>query len=530
MNARPDGTRRGKRRLFLRIFAWYWSTLILLVLFAASLVTMRYLMLIRSEPDPEPSAIVAEELVGMGPVFDGALAIYERGGTGDLCGHLEDYHAGALIDIYWFDGAHHEVCGREVPQRIGQLAQRVWQSREPGADLDGDIVVSASVIESERLGAQVVAWRHAAALVAKVGVPDPDYGPAAPSPALRGEPWPDEAPESLEDVQFYGPPPWLSEWLPPELFVVLGIIRPLDLLVLALISGIVCWLLARSFLRPMAKLREATRELADGELSTRVGKELAGRRDEIGELGRSFDAMASRIESLIDAQRSLLGDVSHELRSPLARLSLALGIARRDAGEGSSAPFERIEREVDRLNELIGQLLALARCELSSFHERREELKVHPLLGELLEDVRFEAEAGGVDVTLESCEEPRVMGVPELLRSALENVLRNAVRHSPAGSSVELACRTEPRARPDTLWLSVRDHGPGLPDEELERVFRPFVRHERAGAKRSNGVGLGLAIAQRIVRAHGGAIRAANHENGGLLVSIALPLVRSLPR
>jgi two-component system sensor histidine kinase CpxA len=234
--------------------------------------------------------------------------------------------------------------------------------------------------------------------------------------------------------------------------------------------------------------------------------------------------MADRLETLIGSQRRFLRDASHELRSPLARLEVALELARGRAGSELAEPLERIGRESSRLNSLIGQLLELERLASGSPSLDTVDLDVAEILKEIARDAGFEAEARGCGVSLEVAARPRVEGSAELLRSAIENVVRNAVGHTHEGSEVEVAVGEETDKGRSTAVITVRDHGPGVAVEELPRLFEPFYRVADARERRTGGVGLGLAITERAIRLHDGEIDAANHPDGGLLVTIRLPV------
>jgi signal transduction histidine kinase len=293
-----------------------------------------------------------------------------------------------------------------------------------------------------------------------------------------------------------------------------------------LITGLVSYLLARSLSAPVRRLREATQGLAGGDLSARVGPSLGSRRDETAELGRDFDRMAERIGGLLASQRRLLGDISHELRSPLARLNVALGLARRKADPEVQGALDRIERDAERLNELIGQLLALTVLESGAETPEKVPTELGELVREVAEDADFEARDRGRAVRVIERGEVCVAVVPELLRRAVENVVRNAVRFTPERSEVEVrVARAEVDARP-VARVSVRDHGPGVPPDALPHLFDPFYRVGSARERGGGGAGIGLAITERAVRLHGGSVRADNAEGGGLSVVIEIPLSR----
>ena len=290
-----------------------------------------------------------------------------------------------------------------------------------------------------------------------------------------------------------------------------------------LISGVICYLLTRYITRPILRLRAAARELAAGNLGARASSVMEKRRDELGQLVRDFNQMADRIEVLLDSERQLIRDISHELRSPLARLNVALGLARQRAGADAASQLDRIEREAERLNEMIGRLLTLARLEGAVAPTEQEPVLLSELVREVAEDAEFEAESRHCRVHVNAANECSTLGSPDLLRSAVENVVRNAVRYTAEGTEVQidLACVGLDGARWATI--RVRDHGPGLPESELNNVFRPFYRVANARERETGGTGLGLAISERAVRLHGGTIQASNAPGGGLLVEMRLP-------
>jgi two-component system sensor histidine kinase CpxA len=254
----------------------------------------------------------------------------------------------------------------------------------------------------------------------------------------------------------------------------------------------------------------------------RVGDTMGRRTDEFAELGRDFDQMAARLDGLVTAERRLLRDISHELRSPLARLNVALELARQQAA-GETASLDRIEREADRLNALIGQLLMLARLESGTTAPAQASVNLAGIVREVVEDAAFEAQGRGRRVALvETCDEP-VLGDPELLRSAVENVVRNAVRHAPEASTVEVGMRREGRRETARVCVAVRDHGSGVPEAALPYIFQPFYRVGDARTRGAGGVGLGLTIVDRTIRLHHGTVSAANAPGGGLVVELTLP-------
>lgn len=291
------------------------------------------------------------------------------------------------------------------------------------------------------------------------------------------------------------------------------------LLSLLIPCSIVCYLLARSLTAPIRNLRTATRQFADGDLTARVTTCNLGS-SEIHQLGEDFNSMAERIEDLIISQKRLQRDISHELRSPLARLNVALELVRQRAGDDATTALDRIECESERLNEMIGQLLSLNQLDIHQL-EHRSKFELPAILNKLVADANFEAQKGGVEVDLQQPPQLEIEGSQELLSRALENIIRNAVHYSPAGSRVAIDVSLEDK--PGYLEIIIRDCGPGVPNSDLEKIFQPFYRVADARDRRSGGTGIGLAISDRAIRRHGGTIVARNHPNGGLEITISLP-------
>jgi two-component system OmpR family sensor kinase len=277
-------------------------------------------------------------------------------------------------------------------------------------------------------------------------------------------------------------------------------------------SALLAWYLAK----PIGLLRWAFAALAEGRLDTRVQPLMGRRRDEVADLGADFDRMAQQLGRLIDAQRRLLHDVSHELRSPLARLQAAVGLLPQDLG--SHALIERIERESVRLDELVGELLTLSHLEAGTDPRAREAVDLLDLVAAIAEDARFEAQAQQRDVRFSGSGEIRVMAHVGSLYRALENVIRNAVKYTAEGSVVEV--EVDYLAPTQQARIVICDRGPGVPEADRSAIFEPFYRS--ANGQRAAGFGLGLAIARRAVEANGGHIRARNRSDGGLCMEILL--------
>jgi two-component system, OmpR family, sensor histidine kinase CpxA len=327
---------------------------------------------------------------------------------------------------------------------------------------------------------------------------------------------------------------------PKEIYIPYREMAP-RLLIGLIVSVMVTFGITMVITRPIGSLREAARKLAAGDLHARAkwprGKPGHKTGDELWGLVYDFNEMADQLESQVDAQKLLLRDVSHELRSPLARLSVALELAREEAqpglGEklGMEEQLDRIERETGRLNSLIGQLLSLSHLESSARLPEPQRLSLGSLVTELLPDMDYEAQQRNCSVSFVSLTPPgssipassEVMGSPELLGRAVENIIRNAIAYTAEGTAVEIQLRNEHRLGTRFAVLQVKDQGPGVPEAALKSIFRPFYRLDLSRQRSTGGYGVGLAITERAVRLHGGAVTARNAPQGGLIVEMRIP-------
>lgn len=291
--------------------------------------------------------------------------------------------------------------------------------------------------------------------------------------------------------------------------------QPLSIGLIA--SLIFAALLARHLSRPIIGLRKAFNEVAEGQFKPAQAKHAPRWPDELSDLTLDFARTSAQLKMLIDNQRRLLHDVSHEVRSPLARMQLAIDLARQQP-ERTQESMQRLERESGRINQLVEELLTLSRLEARACGELSENVDLAELLHEIVEDARFEAEAKPCRISLGNAERIRVKGRSELLLRAIENVVRNAIRYSPANSPIliDLHCSGT------HACISVEDCGPGVAESALEAIFDPFVRLQ--DSRSNDGYGLGLAITRQTLEAHGGSVRASNREHGGLRVEMSLPL------
>lgn len=285
-----------------------------------------------------------------------------------------------------------------------------------------------------------------------------------------------------------------------------------------LLVGAIGWWVARSVSRPVEAMRAATRKMAAGEFTTRVDKRWSSAHDELGQLASDFNGMAERIEVLVAHDRGVLQDLSHELRSPLARLHLILDLAQHSATpDEAAAHFRHAEREIARMDRMTAEMLALSRLEGGLPGMERDSFDIADLVKERLDAARVEAEARGIDVQIHNSGPVFVWGSGILLERALDNIIANAIKFSPDHGRVDVDVEQDQQ----NAIVRIRDHGPGVPSEELGLLFRPFFRG--TNAMHANGHGLGLAIVHRVVHVHGGEVMAQNAEGGGLVVTMRLP-------
>ncbi|HXJ89204.1 MAG TPA: ATP-binding protein [Candidatus Binatia bacterium] len=449
------------KSLFLRIFISFWVAQALFVVLAI-VVTIAL----------RPRTSTWEAL--RTTILNDSVSAYEEGGQQGLRDYFESLDHSQHVRAYLFDEHGGELSGRPAPDWAMRVA-----AGGPRIPHDGFAFPAPPLQRDSRASSD---GKHRYTLV--LGLP--------PGPRV-----------------FFGPR---------------GL--PVPGLIIAIISsGIVCYLLSWYMTKPIVRLRTATRQLAAGNLSTRTGAP-ATRSDEVSGLMRDFDAMAERIETLLKAQSRLLNDISHELRSPLARLNVALGLARQRAGVESADMLDRIELEASRLNELIGRILTLARLEDGEQIVPQTPVALDEIVLSVTEDAEFEAQARHCHVHTSIPEgDWQVRGNASLLHSAAENVVRNAIRYTQEGTSVDVELISEEKAGGQEAVLRVSDSGPGVPPEALSKLFEPFYRLDDARGRQTGGVGLGLAITERAVRFHGGKVSAANREGTGLVVEIRLPLI-----
>ncbi|HWY56378.1 MAG TPA: ATP-binding protein [Terriglobales bacterium] len=464
------------RSLFLKIFLSYWMAQ---ALFLALAIIVTFAM----RPTREISNLQALE-----PKFlNETLQAYQTGGDEAARKYMRGVHDNLHVRLFIFDDQGRDLLGRKAPDWIDRV----------------------------RAG--------------RIHTADTFLGRFGPGQFLRQTITADNGRRYTVIVDF-----------PPEEHPFFGLhsVPGLGIMIAVISSGLVCYILARYLTSPIVQLRAATQKLASGDLTARAGVPGSRRHDEMAELMRDFDRMAERLENLVNAQSRLLTDISHELRSPLARLNVALELARQRSGSEARSALDRIDREANRLNELIQKLLTIARLEAGD--ESIEKVPVHleKIIHEIARDAAFEAQSRNCQVEARVMDDCVVMGSPSLLHSAIENVVRNAIRYTQEGTSVEVRLeegvglpvtvqdagqKNDGAGKPEAV-VRVTDSGPGVPEDALDKLFRPFYRIDDARGRQTGGVGLGLAITDRAVRLHGGTIRVSNRPQGGLMVEIRLPL------
>lgn len=471
------------RRLHVKIFLWFWLAVVVVTV---TLGTLTELTHSRAEDDqrwaekyrPRVDLWARQE-----------TQVLRREGPNALARYIDSFQSDPGVLNYIFDADGREILERQPPLEVARLVDAM-------ADADSGI---QRIDADQRIIGERIVDTHGNSYVVVVDFPSPSV--------LKRS---------------------LFEFLSVDLYTT-GIDKAALGRVTAVVAvaGVFCFLLAQHIARPIDRLRSAARRIADEQLHTRVDGSVLTRKDELADLGRDFDRMAERIEDLVTAQRHLLGDVSHALRSPLARLNVALGLARQRNGQPTSVHLDRIELEADRLNALIGQLLKMARVESRVDLEHPTRFDLAGVVEEVSADADYEARIRRCAVRFERREECVVQGAREMLRGAVENVVRNAVRHTPNQTTVEISMSRIEVGGQTLAAIQVRDRGPGVPEDSIGELFTPFHRVADTALSNMDGTGLGLAITKRTFEVHGGHVHAANAPDGGFVVTLELPIHRA---
>jgi two-component system sensor histidine kinase CpxA len=391
------------------------------------------------------------------------VGAYESGGIPSAEHELKKQCDGDRIRMWLVDPAGNSVRGKALPREVSDAVRNTGDTAEPVVTVGDTTTVVSFHIKGQRGTYTVVG----------------EYDTV---PLLRGE----------------------------------GLFRLFA--ISTVLASIACLLLAHYLSEPIWQLRLATRSLASGDLNARAGEKLGRRSDEIADLVRDFDTMAEKIRELLENQKRLLSDVSHELRSPLARLRVALALSRRREEDSQRSSHERIEKEIERLDELIGRILTLSRLESGQLKLTTSQVDLNELVEDVVADARFEAARTGHSLVFQSDVQMEVEANEELLRSSIENVVRNALYYTAGDEPIHIRLSAEN----GQAVLRVRDNGPGVPPEALAKLFEAFYRVDDSRVTATGGTGLGLAIAKRAILAHQGAITARNVAPHGLEIEIRL--------
>ena len=460
------------RSLFFTIFRWLWFTVILVgVIFIGSIGYS----VEKASHDERARVTLASTLLA--EEANKAAAVFEGMGAAGLRQYLENLEQRNPVQAFFFSEGRLEIPDRTPPPGTGRIADIMKMAsltdRNNGLQLDGALAGQRATSPGGKHYSLILLLEPR------------DTGLNKSGPGLR------------------------------KSFVLL------ELPIIALLAGgVFSFLITRHITSPLLRLRAAAASIAQGHLDTRVSPALGKRRDEIAQLAQDFDRMAERIESLLTGHKRLLGDVSHELRSPLSRLIVALGLVKQGPKEDVDEHLDRIALEAHRLDTLIGQLLTLSRIDSGAHTATATSFDLTNLIHEIAGDADFEARSRSRRVVVTTADQCNLNGTEEVLRSAIENIVRNAIRFTPDGTAVEVSLQVADRK----AELLVRDHGPGVPEEMLSEIFLPFRRVPIATEPASDGAGLGLAIAQRAIAMHNGTIRATNAPDGGLIIEVELPL------
>ncbi len=493
-----------KTSLFIKIYMGFWLTIVVTAVPFFFIERMIFIKPMMKEWHSRVDMIIqfhARE----------SADIYSRNGSEALSAYFVRLEKATGIKGYLFDEKRNEVTGQAVPREIRlQISSYPVKNKPTYVRMkDGD-VASLSIS---------IPGKTPLTFAARMPHPGP---PGPPPPNIRnplenpspGPPAGMEQPKPPSQEQFLPSPGGPPHFLPPNFLI--------RLVFWLLVSAIICYLLARYLTTPIFKLGHAARQLADGNLSVRVSPELGRRRDELSSLAGDFDVMAERIEKLLTSQRNLLRDVSHELRSPLARLNVALELCRQNLSPEEEKHLDRISLETERLNELIGQILTYNKINAGTVDLQKTKFDLSDVIEEVAADANYEVRSSRV--TVGSNESFPIEGNYDYLRRAIENIIRNAVYHTPEESPVEVFTARIADKDKSLIRITVRDHGRGVPEDTLPLIFKPFFKIPASDQQYKTGAGLGLAISEAAVRFHNGDIRARNAQDGGLIIEIVLPL------
>jgi len=450
------------RSLYWKIFLSFWLASILIIVTTAWITS----------EIAQKSSIPARERVFMDSYANAAVITFESGQRKALIPWLEQTGLSRDMNLYLLTNTGEIIASQPAPEIVKKVARNLVQGRlDEGILKAGNLIVSHEIISTSG-----IAYRLAAV--------------------------------SEKPLAHFVEIPWAG--------------LTLRLIIAIFISGLICYLLSIYLTRPLRSLRMAAKSIATGKLNTRVGRLIGHHKDEIAELRDDFDMMAEQLETLINSKERLLQDISHELRSPLARLQIAIELGRKKTKPVAENEFERMEVECLRLNSLISEILEFARLDKSTNTLQKKQVDLPNLIKQVINDANFEFNEATPRVqagTIESCQ---LMLDERLIHRAIENILRNALTYSPPSQPVIVTLHL--KSEKNSVFIDIKDQGFGVPESQLKKIFNPFYRVDTSREKRTGGYGLGLAIAQKAIKLHHGKITAKNLKEGGLLVRISLPL------
>lgn len=451
------------RSLYWKIFVSFWLATILII-FSTAWVTSHI---------AQKSSQPAREELFMDSYANAAVAIFESGQQSALLKWLNQIGVSRHMSIFLLSNSGEIIGTRTPPANVVQVSKNLLDDRLPS---EGIFKTGKLIVSHEILSTSGTYYRLAAV--------------------------------SEKPIPTYVRIPWEA--------------LTIRLALAALISGMICYLLSRYLTQPLRSLGTAAKLIAKGKLNTRVGHFRGHNKDEIADLSNEFDRMAEQLETLVTSKERLLQDISHELRSPLARLQIAIELGKKKTDQLADSEFKRMELECSRLNKLIGEILNFARMEKSTTDLNLSQVDLTSLLSEIVKDANYEFKKEAIQIKIESMEPCSLFIDKRLIYRAIENVVRNASHYSPPDQPVLIRVHFSHNKK--FLCISIKDKGPGVPEDQLKTIFNPFYRVDISRTKKTGGYGLGLAIAAKAVELHQGEILASNNPDGGLTVDILLPL------
>ncbi|CAM2875265.1 two-component system sensor histidine kinase CpxA [Legionella worsleiensis] len=451
------------RSLYWKIFISFWLATVLII-FTTAWVTSQI---------AQKSSQPAREEMFMDSYANAAVATFESGQQSALLKWLNQIGLSRHMSIFLLSNTGDIIGTHAPPENVKQVSKNLIDDRLPS---DGIFKSGKLIVSHEILSTSGKYYRLAAV--------------------------------SEKPISYFVQIPWAG--------------LTIRLTLATVISGLICYLLSLYLTQPLRSLGMAAKSIATGKLNTRVGHFRGHNKDEIAELSNEFDRMAEQLEALITSKERLLQDISHELRSPLARLNIALELGKKKTNHLADQEFNRMEIESYRLNQLIGEILDFARLDKSTTDLDVTKVNLDELLGDIIKDANYEFERESIHVSVTHTAPCELLIDKRLIHRAIENIVRNASHYSPPNGLVAISTHfTEER---DAICIEIKDNGPGVPDEQLETIFNPFYRVDASRTKKTGGFGLGLAIAARAVALHQGTITAKNNQDSGLTVRIVLPL------